>query len=72
MLWEKNTVTAINAQSNGGFSDITSVSESEFKELKRLYNECEDDGIFKFQGKDIYKIYAKYLIEYLDGKFADN
>lgn len=38
--------------------------------LKLLYAECEDGGVFQFEGHDILKSYAKYLIEYLDGVFG--
>ena len=55
---------------SANYSDITSITEPEFKELKKKYEACEDDGVFKFQGKDVYKIYAKYLIEYLEGEFG--
>ena len=72
MLWEKNIVTAKHARFNDNFGEITSITEGEFEELKRLCNECEDDGIFKFKGLDVYKDYAKYLIEYLEDIFANH
>ena len=65
-------MTVINAQPDGNYGEITSITEREFEELKRLCNECEDDGIFKFKGLDVYKDYAKYLIEYLEDEFANN
>ena len=34
--------------------------------LKQRYAECEDGGVFQFEGHDILKSYAKYLIEHLD------
>jgi len=72
MLWEKNIVTAKHARFNDNFGEITSITEGEFEEFKKLYNECKDDGIFKFKGFDVYKDYAKYLIQYLERGFADN
>lgn len=60
------------ATENANFSDITTITEKEFKELKKKYEACEEGGIFKFKGKDVFKIYAKYLIEYLEGEFEKN
>ncbi len=66
-------MTESNAQShNGNYSDITSISESEFKEFKKLYHNCKDGDTFKFKDKDVFKDYAKYLIEYLEGAFASH
>ena len=44
------------------------ISIEDFKELKRLYAECVEET-FIFKGEELLKSYAKYLIEYLEGKF---
>lgn len=36
------------------------------EKLKRRYKECPEGGTFEFEGKEILKSYAKYLIEYLE------
>jgi hypothetical protein len=43
------------------------------RRLKREYNKHKDDKdkIFKFDGYDFLVGYAKYLIEYLEGRFKN-
>lgn len=42
------------------------------KQLERMYAEAvaSDTGQFVFEGHDLLTSYAKYLIEYLKGRFA--
>jgi hypothetical protein len=52
-------------------SDIESV-RAELKELKRLYSETPDGGAFLWHDTPVLKSYAKYLIEFLEGRIADH
>ena len=42
--------------------------KSKLKKLKKLYNDSPGDT-FVFEGKEVFKGYAKYLIEYLEKNF---
>lgn len=54
---------------NANYSDILDITKEELKELKKKYEACEDDGVFEFKGKELFKGYAKYLIMYLEEEF---
>jgi len=38
-------------------------------EFKKLYERTEKGGVFLFEGKEVLKEYAGYLIEYLENQF---
>ena len=40
------------------------------KRFKKTYNAC-DTECFMFEGNEYLKTYAKYVIEYLEGKFKE-
>lgn len=46
--------------------DTISVTKEDIPKLKKLYEDTPDGGTFLFQGKEVLKEYAKYLIEYLE------
>ena len=46
--------------------DNISITLKSLKELKDLYNKAKPGEVFLFQGKEILKEYAKYLIEYVE------
>ena len=50
---------------------ILEIDLNSFIELKRLYNEAKPNSVFIFQGQELLREYAKYLIEYLQPKFKD-
>ena len=54
----------------GGVMDYITVGDKELKKLKRLYNKALKNNVetFFFQGKEILVGYAKYLIQYLEGR----
>lgn len=45
--------------------------KEKLEELRKLYLNAvkEDKSSFKFEDKDMFTAYAKYVIEYLDSKF---
>lgn len=52
-------------------NDTITITRVEFITLKRLYTKAVKAGEkqFVFMGRDILTAYAKYLIQYLEGKF---
>ena len=46
---------------------ITFTPES-FLKFKRAYEECPDEGTFIFEGREVLKGYAKYMIQYVESK----
>lgn len=42
-----------------------------FTEFKKKYEECPDGSTFIFQGKELYKAFAKYIIEYAEQKIVE-
>jgi hypothetical protein len=42
-----------------------------FKKFKEIYESTEDGKTFMFEGKEILKSYAKYMIRYLEMKFRE-
>lgn len=48
-----------------------SFSQEDLKEFKKLYEATPAKGIFIYKGNEFLKEYAKYVIEYLEGKFAE-
>jgi len=65
MLWGKSTVTQNTAKSN----NFIKISKEEIDNFKKSYNKCKPGETFFFEGEEILKEYAKYLIEYLESKF---
>jgi hypothetical protein len=49
------------------------ITKKELKELKKLYNKALKEGKngFIFNGQKVLTSYAKYLLEYLEGKFEE-
>lgn len=49
------------------------VTKNDLKQLKRAYNSAikAKEEKFNFKGQDVLVSYAKYLIEYLEGRFSD-
>jgi hypothetical protein len=45
-----------------------SFTPEKLKQLKRMYDECEGES-FMFEGHEVLKAYAKYMIEYLENQF---
>jgi hypothetical protein len=52
-------------------SHFISMTREDLRELKRLYEETPEKGVFIFKGKEVLKEYAKYLIEYLEQQFEE-
>ena len=46
-----------------------SFTPEKLKEFKKLYEATKPNGIFIFEGREVLKEYAKYVIIYLEGKF---
>jgi hypothetical protein len=40
-------------------------TKKSFKEFIKLYKDCPENGVFIFQGHEVLKSYAKYLIEHV-------
>ena len=47
-------------------NDLLKMSPENIKIFKRKYKSCKDGGTFFFEGREVLKDYAKYIIEYLD------
>lgn len=50
--------------------DYIQFTPEKLKEFKKLYERTEKGATFVFEGKEVLKEYAKYVIEYLEGKFG--
>ena len=46
--------------------DTINLTEESLKELRRLYGKAKPGEVFLFQGKEILKEYAKYVIQYAE------
>lgn len=58
-------------QHNTYLKDMMQFDKDKLEELRKLYLNAvkEDKSSFKFEDKDMFTGYAKYVIEYLDSKF---
>lgn len=59
---------------NAQNTDLLSVTEAEWKQFKKIYEQAVADkqDRFKFMGRDVLTAYAKYLIQYVDKKYGQN
>jgi hypothetical protein len=48
-----------------------SFTKEKVEEFKKAYASTLDGGTFMFEGKLVLKDYARYVIEYLEGKFKE-
>jgi hypothetical protein len=46
--------------------DTIQFDRRKLRAFKRIYNDTADGGVFIFEGKEVLKSYAKYLIEYVE------
>lgn len=46
-------------------------THEKLKEFKKLFNKTPARGVFMFEGKEVLKEYAGYLIEYLESRLKE-
>jgi hypothetical protein len=51
--------------------DYIEFTPEKLKAFKKLYEGTEAGKTFMFEGKEVLKEYAKYVIEYLEPKFKE-
>ena len=51
--------------------DLISFTPEKLVVFKKLYEATEDGKTFMFEGREVLKEYAKYMIEYLEPKLAE-
>jgi hypothetical protein len=47
------------------------LSRDDLLELKQLYKQALPGQVFMFKGHEVLKEYAKYMIEYIEGKLNE-
>jgi hypothetical protein len=50
--------------------DTIKITEKDFEELKRLYNNAKPNEVFTFKGKELLKEYAGYVIEHIQNQIG--
>jgi hypothetical protein len=48
--------------------DYIAFTPGKLARFKRAYEACPEGGVFIFEGREVLKAYAKYVIEYVEAQ----
>jgi len=51
--------------------DYITFTPETLKKFKKLYEKTEKGGVFLYEGKEVLKEYAGYVIKYVEGKLRE-